>query len=165
MIEWAHQCGYSRLWKQYRLDRLEHQWIQIGIATYAKAARYGHLDALRLLRQHVCDWGSRICQAAAEGGHLAILQWARENSCDWDWMTCSAAAKGGHLSVLQWAKEDGCPWDEMTSSAAAQGGHLSCLQWAITNGCDWDKTALLGEAGNCGNPNVYNYVCDQLFHW
>ena len=132
-IEWAHQCGFSRLWEEYRFE-WEVQRIPIGKPMCAKAARYGKLDALQLLRQHGCPWSSWTCRDAAEGGHLAVLQWAREN---------------------------GCPWNEMTCAAAAKGGHLSCLQWARKNGCDWDKTTLLRYAKNCGKPDVLSYIIDN----
>ena len=56
VIEWAHQCGYSRLWEDFRAGG-EDGGFPIGKATCAKAAEYGQLDALQLLRQHGCRVG------------------------------------------------------------------------------------------------------------
>jgi hypothetical protein len=53
---------------------------------------------------------------AAEGGHLQVLKLAREHDCPWDEQTCEKAAEGGHLEVLKWAREHDCPWNEDVQS-------------------------------------------------
>lgn len=49
---------------------------------------------------------------AAKEGHLEVLKWLRERGCPWDWdaMTCAHADDGAHLDVLRWARENGCPF-------------------------------------------------------
>jgi len=169
VIEWAHQRGYSRLWEEYRLDGEdgfgEDSWVQVGKATCAKAAEYGHLDALQLLRQHGCHWSSRTCRDAAEDGHLAVLQWLRANGCDWDVMTCSSAARGGHLSILQWLRANGCDWnDRMTFMATAGGGHLTVLQLARVNGCEWDSGTCSAAAGG-GHLSILQWARENRCPW
>jgi hypothetical protein len=46
----------------------------------------------------------------AEGGHLDILRLAREHGCPMNDETCKWAAIGGHVEVLQWARAQGCQW-------------------------------------------------------
>jgi hypothetical protein len=104
----------------------------------AYAARGGHFEVLKWLRDNDCPWEELTCYAAARGGHLEVLRWLREHGCPWDEDTCAYAAYGSHLEVLQWAREHGCPWDWWTCAYAAYGGHLEVLQWARENGCPWD---------------------------
>ena len=151
VMEWAHQQGYSRIWKDVEVDVYN---------ICREAAEYGQLDALKWLKANGCGWNSYTCHVAAAGGHLSCLQWARDNGCDWDSWTCFHAAAGGHLSVLKWARENGCESYSGTCTAAAGSGHLSILQWARENGCDWDIWTF-NAAEHCGNPDVLNYAIDQ----
>ena len=108
------------------------------------AAKGGHLEVLKWLRENGCPWDSCTCYSAAKGGHLEVLKWLRENGCPWDSNTCDFAAKGGHLEVLKWARQNGCHWDEWTcadivcGNFAAVGGNLEVLKWARQEGCPWD---------------------------
>ena len=89
------------------------------------AARGGHLEKLKSLRENETPWSATTCWAAARGGHLEVLQWARSTGAPWDARTCRGAAEGGHLEVLQWARSNRAPWNENTCHAAAGGGHLN----------------------------------------
>ena len=82
-----------------------------------------------------CPCDEDTCMMAARGGHLEVLKYLKENHCPWDESTCEKAAKGGHLDVLEYLHENGCPWDESTCSYAARGGHLDVLKYARDNGC------------------------------
>lgn len=107
-----------------------------------KAARCGHLEILRRLREiERCQWDESTCSAAALGGHLEVLKYAREHGCPWDKYTCSSAAAGGHMEVLRWARKNGCPWSKWTCAEAAAGGHLEVLRWLREEGCPWDGRA------------------------
>jgi hypothetical protein len=112
------------------------------------AARSGHLEELKVMRENGCPWDRSTCWAAARGGHLEVLQWARANGCPWDKEMCTWAAEGGHLEVLQWARANGCTWDEETCAGAAEGAHIEVLQWLRANGCPWDhQTCWRAAAG------------------
>merc|ERR1711957_97881 len=52
------------------------------------------------------------CQEAAKGGHLEVLKWLREEGCPWDEVTCYVAAANNELGVLRWALENECPYRE-----------------------------------------------------
>ena len=111
------------------------------------AAKGGHLEVLKWLRENGCPWDSCTCYSAAKGGHLEVLKWLRENGCPWDSNTCAHAAQGGHLEVLKWARQNGCHWAEWTCLLAAEGGHLEVLKWARQEGCPWHEcTCLLAAA-------------------
>ena len=121
----------QRLQRQGRLSRQEY--------LCEAAARGGHVEKLKILREIGWRWDIGTCSAASRSGNLEVLQWARANGAPWDSTTCSRAARGGHLEVLQWARAKGCPWDEETCTYAAMGGHLEMLQWARANGAPWDR--------------------------
>jgi len=110
-----------------------------GPLTCAGAARGGHLETLKWLRDRGCRWDWRTCAGAARGGHLDTLKWSRGNGCEWDTDTCAFAAEGGHFDVLKWARANGCEWFGNTCSYAAEKGHLDILKWARTNNCEWDS--------------------------
>jgi hypothetical protein len=98
------------------------------------AARGGHLEELKLLRENGGPWDERTCQYAAKGGYLDLLQWAHANDCPWDTITCKFAAQGGHLEVLQWLRANGCPWDWETCEVAAEGEkHFDVAAWVREN--------------------------------
>ena len=107
--------------------------------TCAWAARRGHLEVLKWVRENGCPWDEKTCSWAAKGGHLATLKWARENGCPWDEETCANLAEGGHLETLKWAHENDCPWDDRTCANLAGGGHLEMLLWARENDCPWSE--------------------------
>ena len=112
----------------------------------AKAARGGHLECLKYLRDECgCAWDARTCAAAASGGHVEVLSWAVYNNgtykdgCPWDESACAAAVSGGHLNELQWLRREGCPWDHATAHAAMEYGRsegdMTIWKWAQNNGC------------------------------
>ena len=105
-----------------------------------EAADLGHVSLLkdRHLRG-LLENDNYLCPAAAKGGHLEVLKWLRENGCPWDEETCRYAAYGGHFEVLKWARANDCPWNEYTCAYAAKGGHLEVLKWAREKGCPWNE--------------------------
>lgn len=100
------------------------------------AARGGHLEVLKWLREKGCPWDEEVCAAAARGGHIETLRYLRDNGCPWDEGTCNLAAVGGHLSVLEFARDRGCPWSQDTYHAAKSSRHAKAvLRWLETRGC------------------------------
>jgi hypothetical protein len=112
----------------------------------AMAARYGHLETLKWLREVRCPWDEYTCTYAAKGGHLECLQWLRRQNCPWNEGACSVAARGGHLEVLKWLREEACPRNESTFGSAAEYGCLEILQWLYDNHCPWNKYTTAGAA-------------------
>ena len=99
------------------------------------AARYGHLEVLKWMRQSQVKWSAYACEIAACNGHLHILRYLRSEGCLWDTFTCLYAASNGHLEVLKWARENGCHWNSWTCKNARSNGHLEVYNWARENGC------------------------------
>ena len=132
--------------------------------TCRYAAKGGHFETLKWLRENGCPWDEWTCAFAAEGGHLETLQWARENGCPWNEATCAWAAWGGHLEVLKWAHENGCPWNEETCAWAAWGGHFEVLKWAHENGCPWNE-ATCANAAERGHNDILNWARENDCPW
>ena len=127
----ARKLGYlsavQRLQRGGRLSRRE--------LLCLAAARGGHLEKLKELRENDCPWNGWTCAYAAEGGHLEVLQWTRANGCPWGQRTCAEAAAGEHLDILQYARANGCQRNGDECFWARNGGHLEMLEWLHSNGC------------------------------
>jgi hypothetical protein len=95
---------------------------------------------LKWSREH-CPWDEETCAYAARGGHLEVLKRVREHDCPWDRWTCTDAAQSGQLEVLKWAREHHCQWDEGTCRLTAQSEHLDVLKWVREHHCPWDEQA------------------------
>ena len=53
---------------------------------------------LKWARERECPWHDvSTCASAAAGGHLEVLRWLRQHGCEWDADTCRCAARRGHL--------------------------------------------------------------------
>jgi len=91
--------------------------------TCRAAARYGHLEALKWVREHHCPWDeATLCHhrsvralggdAVGAGARLADVSLAQLGKGAW---------RG-----LRWAREHGCPWDEQTCTAPLWAGTWRC---------------------------------------
>ena len=101
--------------------------LQLKELTRYRAADLGCLSAVqRLQRGGRLSRRERLCEAAARGGHLEALKGLRDNGCPWDEKTCWAAARGGHLKVLQWLRTNGCPWDKVCVRWGGEGLLFRC---------------------------------------
>ena len=115
----------------------------------AAAAYEGHVHVLEYLRTNDCPWGEGACTCAASGNQLDTLKWLRERGCPWDFNAPAMAAENGHFEMLKWMREHGCPgWDEYTFARAASSGNLEMIKWMHDNGCPWDEDATEYAAGN-----------------
>eukprot|EP01032_Pedospumella_encystans_P009586 gene9586-11273_t len=90
-----------------------------------------------------------IAEQAARGGHLECLKYLRELGCEWDKYLLVVAAKEGHVNILHYAHEHGLCWTpndpyakktrpdlhKLTPLVAAvRGGHLVCVQYLLDSG-------------------------------
>ena len=111
--------------------------------TCETAARYGHLDMLKYLRQPrnwrrnqvaapritCCPWAAGTTHVAAETGNLDLLQWVCAEGLKPTTHTVSMACNGGHDRMLAWLLDEaGAPVDCYASFWAARKGHLRCLE-------------------------------------
>ena len=60
-------------------------------------------------RSEKCPRSGLTCALAARHGHLDVLKYLRENGALWSSWTCFFARENNHLECLNYAKENGCP--------------------------------------------------------
>ena len=70
---------------------------------------FRHLECLRYVHEHGCEWNKGACLLASVNGHLECLKYAHEHGCKWDAGICMWAARNGHLQCLKYDHEHGCP--------------------------------------------------------
>ncbi len=87
------------------------QWLNeargllvVELHTALAAARRGHLDALRYLREQaagaVVGGGKWILEAAVRSGHVDTAAWLLEQGCAAHWSTMVQAVREGNLHML-----------------------------------------------------------------
>ena len=101
------------------------------------AARYGHLEILKYLREEVkAPWDSRMAAFAARKGHLHILKYLFESNYNQFEYACEDAAKNGHLDCLKYLRETAKA--RLYSGAirkAHENDQTECLQYLLDNNC------------------------------
>jgi len=110
----------------------------IGAFACACAARYGHLEVLKYLREEVkAPWDSETAVWAAANGHLHILEYLVERKYDkYDERACMWAAVNGHLDCLKYLHETAkAPWNSWAVRYAHKNNHTECLQYLLDNNC------------------------------
>jgi hypothetical protein len=104
----------------------------------ANAAKNGHLECLKYLREEVkAPWASGTAAWAAANGHLHILEYLVERKFDkYSEFACERAAKYGHLDCLKYLRETAkAPWDSWAVRRAHENNHPECLQYLLDNNC------------------------------
>jgi hypothetical protein len=152
--------GHLNLMKHMKKN-YNYKWSEF---TCPEAAKGGHLEVLKWLKEGGCSLEKETCEMAAAGGHLEILKWSRENGCPWSKETCSFAAERGNFEILKWARENGCPWDSNTTYAAVVSGHLEILKWAIENGCECYHKVPYCASKN-GHLELLKWARENGYHW
>jgi len=125
------------------------------IHTCETAARYGHLEMLKYLRQPrdswritYCPWAAGTMHAAAETGNLDLLQWACAEGLKPKPHTVAMACHVGHDRMLAWLLDEaGAPVDQYASFWAARNGHLRCLEALGLRGYPMDHRCCYVAAG------------------
>ena len=110
----------------------------IDACACAWAARCGHLEVLKYLREEVkATWDSRTASWAAYYGHLHILEYLVERKYDeYDEWACEYAAENGHLDCLKYLHETAkAPWDSWAVQEAHENNHPECVQYLLDNDC------------------------------
>ena len=144
---------------------MEHQIKEFPYETLSGAARGGHLELVKHLREKGCEWNESTCTSAAQEGHVHVLEYLRTNDCPWNSEACLFAASGNQLDTLKWLREHGCPWDEEVTAAAAQNGHFEMLKWMREHGCPgWDAD-LFATAVTYGSLKVLTWLRENGCPW
>jgi hypothetical protein len=106
--------------------------------TCVCAARYGHLECLKYLREEVkAPWDSDTASFAALNGHLHILEYLVERKYDqYSVYVCQFAAQNGLLDFLKYLHETAkAPWDYRAVLQAHLYKHTDCVQYLLDNNC------------------------------
>jgi hypothetical protein len=78
-----------------------------------EAANHGHTAVLEwLVGVRPLNLWPVVCAAAAANGHLETIRWLRAHHCQWDVNTIERAAEHGHVRVVEWARANGAPEEE-----------------------------------------------------
>ena len=129
------------------------------------AARGGHLELLKYLRETGYEWDESTCAAAATEGHVHVLEYLRTNGCPWDSNACALAAGGGRLDTLKWLHEHGCPWDRETMVYAAEFSKLASVKWLHEHGCPGWNADLFATAVLYGSLKMLMWMHENGCPW
>ncbi|KAL6061283.1 Plectin [Balamuthia mandrillaris] len=91
-----------------KFDRLHSLAAEHGhhlVVRWLENKSWGYKDP------HYCLNAAERGRRKRVGCHLDALKWLRENLCEWDEGVCTAALVDDHLEILEWAMANGCPWD------------------------------------------------------
>jgi len=131
--------------------------------TISMAAEQGNLEMVKYCVANACPIDAWACAQAAKNGHLEVLKYLREEvKAPWDWRTAAWAAGSGHLHILEYLvdrKYD--EYDEEACEFAADGGHLDCLKYLHeTAKAPWDEEAIRSAHEN-NHPECVQYLLDN----
>ena len=104
----------------------------------AKAAKNGHLECLKYLREEAkAPWDWRIAAWAAKNGHLHILEYLVERKYyEYTAYACERAARKGQLDCLKYLRETAkAPWDDWIVYVAHKNNHPECVQYLLDKNC------------------------------
>ena len=90
-----------------------------------------HLDVVKWLHLHGCEWNADVCASAAGYGLLDVLTYLHTHGCPWDVRTCTKSAENGHVECLQYAHEHGCPMPLEVAKGAALEEQFKTFQYCI----------------------------------
>jgi len=110
----------------------------IGEWTCGNAAKNGHLEVLKYLREEAkAPWSYNTASGAAKNGHLHILEYLFERNYRYNnAYACMDAAIYGHLDCLKYLHETAkAPWSSWAVRYAHENKHPECLQYCLDNDC------------------------------
>ena len=160
--------------EDFPIDRLHRTPVSIeqqikDLATFRDAlhgaARGGHLELVKHLREKGCEWDERTCAAAAQEGHVHVLEYLRTNGCPWDSNACASAAGGDQLDTLKWLREHGCPWDRYTMVFAVEAGKFASVKWLHEHGCPGWNADLFATAVLNGSLKMLMWMHENGCPW
>ena len=99
--------------------------------TIQAAAEQGNMEMVKYCGANECPIGVFACANAAKNGHLEVLKYLREEvKAPWGWTTAANAAENGHLHILEYLVERKYDkYNEWACKLAAENGHLDCLKY------------------------------------
>jgi ankyrin repeat protein len=124
-----------------------------------EAARGGHLEIVRLLRESGCPWDVHtICEQAAESGSVEVLQYLVQQGCILTSEVTCAAADEGYTQLCKFLRGEQCPWDAIACRSAALNGHVDTLRWLREHGAPFDTQEVRIAAAESGEVPTIEYA-------
>ena len=125
--------------------------------TIQAAAEQGNMEMVKYCGANECPIGVFACANAAKNGHLEVLKYLREEvKAPWGWTTAANAAENGHLHILEYLVERKYDkYNEWACKLAAENGHLDCLKYLRETA--FARWTLLGRTS--GARTKPNRVC------
>ena len=122
----------------------EEKKCEWSAGTINRAAEYGNLEMVKYCVAKKCPINVLACAYAAKNGHLECLKYLREEvKAPWDFRTASWAAAKGHLHILEYLVERKYDQFKYACEYAAAFGHLDCLKYLHeTAKVPWNEDAI-----------------------
>jgi hypothetical protein len=108
-----------------------------------------------------CPWNEDACWAAAKGGHFEALRWLRQAHCPWNERTTLAVARNGSVSMMKWLREQGCPWNSSCYSEALEGGHIEMLEWLSDAGFPINLELVSNDLDEAGSEDCFHWLFER----
>ena len=134
------------------------------------AARNGHLEVLKYLREEVkAPVNGKVIKIAACHGDLELIRYLVENKCaGWENGYLDALdiiAKHGHFQCLKYLHEEvKLPLNGRMIDFAANRGHLEMIRYLVGKKCEgWEDGCLdaLSSAVYCGEVECLKYLHEE----
>jgi hypothetical protein len=135
-----------------------------GAGTISSAAEQGNLEMVKYCVANECPIDEDACAYAARNGHLEVLKYLREEvKAPWGWETATRAAGNGHLHILEYLVERKYNkyYYYLACERAAENGHFDCLKYLReTAKASWDRMAVY-FAHEYSRPECLQYLLDN----
>ena len=124
------------------------------------------------------DDPGELCALAASGGHLELVKWLRSHGCEWG-RTITAAARNGQLAIVKYAVNKNCPLSGEALepggfvAAAAESGNVDLVRFAFGHSggpttspsfCSALSMPMF-HASRHGNLAMMQFLHDRGFPW
>jgi len=177
--------GHLRL---LRWARLPHQpnprfnRVLLNRDCYLSAAKGGHLDVIKFLREERCGYDNKSAYEAARLGHPRCLELLYEiHHIDWEceneWfsdLVCAFAVISERIDVLtvawklqpavydaEYYRDPFLNFNVQPMQYAAHIGRIDMMKWLLDNGCPWGSHTCQ-TIMDVGNPAVSKWAAEAL---
>ncbi len=160
---------FPNMSKQFKKSNKQLDALRLQVFCCRMAARGGHLDMLKCLREHDFEWNSDVCFHSASYKHYDLLKWSMEMGCPVNEKVCFALAEHGELELLKLAKsyfdkqlktEDSTFFTSRAASYASRTGHLHVLKWLKEQNCPIDEDSY-DSAAYGDHMNILEWLFEQ----
>lgn len=130
-----------------------------GTDACARAARFGRLEILKMLRETGYDWNDHVLENAARAGHLTLFKWAELNGAPGRFPHLGDCIKNGHLEILQYVhgrRPQNIRFSYM--HFATSGGHLEIVKFLHSIGHNNFTGHHMKNAVQSGNLALVKYL-------